>query len=206
MSWEQLPSSYDRVAAAYEDQFLGELAQKPRDRQLLDAFASSAGDPVLDIGSGPGHIGAYVRGRGRRAVGSDISRAMVERSASRLDGGVVADMRSLPLAENAVGGLVAFYSLIHIPRTEAGAVLREFARVLRPGGRMLLSVHEGDGRIELGEFLGEPVPFIATLFHLDELVTACQGAEMEVVLSERRPPYPTEHETFRLYVEAVATA
>lgn len=62
-TWDQLGASHDRVAGKHEDRFLDELAGKPRDRELLDAFAVSVGDPVLDIGCGPGQIGAYVRAR-----------------------------------------------------------------------------------------------------------------------------------------------
>ena len=72
---------------------------------------------------------------------------------------LAADIRSLPLAAGTVGGLLAFYSLIHVRRSECALVLREFARVLRPGGQVLLSAHEGEGEVELDEFLGEPVPF-----------------------------------------------
>ena len=74
--------------------------------------------------------------------------------------------------------------------------------MLRPGGRGLLSAHEGTGVVELDEFLQEPVPFAATLFGLDELVGATHAAGLEVTVAERRQPYATEGKTVRLYVEA----
>jgi hypothetical protein len=101
-----------------------------------------------------------------------------------------------------LGGLLGFYSLIHLPRREIGAALDEFRRVLRVGGRMLLSVHEGEGQVERDEFLDEPVPFVATLFELDELVAATTGAGLDVTLAERRDPYGNESATVRLYIEA----
>ena len=66
-------------------------------------------------------------------------------------------MRSLPFASARVGGIVAFYSLFHLRRAELGAVLREFRRVLRPGGRVLFSTHEGEGDAVIDRFLDEPV-------------------------------------------------
>jgi SAM-dependent methyltransferase len=200
--WEQLRSSYDAVARRYEARFLDELRDKPRDRELLAAFAESVSDPVVDIGCGPGQIGGFVRQRGRRVCGIDLSPEMVKRAKPRLDGVLAADMRSLPLASGRVGGLVAFYSLIHLRRPELGLVLREFHRVLRPGGRALFSAHEGQGQVERDRFLDEPVPVVATLFGLDELVDASRAAGLAVTLSERRAPYPSESETVRLYVEA----
>jgi SAM-dependent methyltransferase len=190
------------VAGKYESRFLGELHNKPRDRELLERFATSAGDPVVDVGCGPGQIGAFVRDHGRFVVGLDLSTEMVRLAKGRLDGALVADMRLLPLATGRLGGIVAFYSLIHLRRTELETAVREFHRVLRPGGHVLLTAHEGDDEVELDRFLDEPVRFGATLFQLDELVTATERAGLEVTLAERRAPYPTESQTVRLNVGA----
>jgi SAM-dependent methyltransferase len=202
VAWDFLPSSYDTVATKYESRFEDELDGKPRDRELLEALARTAEDAVADIGCGPGQIGAFVRQRGRRVVGLDLSPEMARLAKLRLDAALVADMRALPLGTDSMGGLVAFYAVIHLRRAELGTALREFRRVLRPGGRVLLSAHEGTGVVELDEFLQEPVPFAATLFGLDELVAAVHGAGLEVTVAERRPPYATEGTTVRLYVEA----
>ena len=67
---------------------------------------------------------------------------------------------------------------------------------------MLFSTHEGRGEIGGDEFLDESVPFVATLFELDELVEATQAAGLVVTVAERRMPYPSES-TVRLYVAAM---
>lgn len=203
MAWDHLRSSYDATAAKYEVRFLDELRHKPRDRELLTAFAKSVEDPVAEIGSGPGQIGAFVRQRGRRVVGIDLSPEMAKLARARLEGAVAADMRALPLGPECLGGLLAFYSLIHLRRAELGPVLREFQRVLRPSGRVLFCAHEGKDEVELDEFLDEPVPFAATFFELDELIGASEASGLEVAVAERRPHYPNESKTTRLYVEAV---
>jgi SAM-dependent methyltransferase len=202
VTWEQLRSSYDVVASKYEVRFLDELRDKPRDRELLTAFAESVSDPVLDVGCGPGQVGAFLRERGRRVFGLDLSSQMALLANGRLDGALVGDMRSLPLAPGLLGGLVAFYSVIHLRRSELNGVIEGFHRVLRPGGRVLFSAHEGQGEVESNEFLGESVPFVATLFELDELVESCSAAGLAVLLAERRAPYQSESSTARLYVEA----
>jgi SAM-dependent methyltransferase len=135
-------------------------------------------------------------------VGLDLSSEMAGLARHRLAAALVGDMRSLPIANATLGGLVAFYSLIHVRRAELGRVLAEFFRVLRPGGRVLFSAHEGRGEIELDEFIGEPVRVAATFFELDELVAASRAAGLEITFAERRSPYPSESETVRLYVEA----
>jgi SAM-dependent methyltransferase len=202
VTWDRVGSSYDRVAGTYEARFLQELQGKPRDRELLEAFASSVRDPVVEVGCGPGQIGDFVRRRGRRVVGIDVSARMAELANGRLDGALAGDMRSLPVATERCGGVLAFYSLIHVRRTEVVAVLREFRRVLRVGGRVLFSAHEGEGEVELERLLDEPVPMAVTFFALDELTAASRAAGLDVVLAERRAPYPSESDTVRLYVEA----
>jgi SAM-dependent methyltransferase len=201
VTWDGIAASYNRVAIRYEREFLDELDAKPRDRELLTAFAAATSDPVVEIGCGPGQIGAFVRARNGRVYGIDVSPAMAALALRRLDAAVVGDMRRLPLADAAVGGIVSFYAVIHLPRAELGPVLGEFARVLRPGGRLLFSAHEGHGEQTVDEFLGEPVEFVATLFELDELVDAAHAAGLEVEIAERRPPYDGER-TVRLYVQA----
>ncbi len=201
MSWERLRSSYDRVATKYEARFRDELLGKARDRELLASFGAAVGDPIVEIGCGPGQVGVFVRDRGRRVIGLDSSHEMTKLARRRLDGAVTADMRTLPLRTAAVGGILAFYSLIHLRRPELDAALRGFHRVLRPAGRILLTAHEGQGEMAVAEFLGEATPFVATLFELTELGDAVRAAGFDVVRAERRDPYPSEGQTVRLYVE-----
>jgi ubiquinone/menaquinone biosynthesis C-methylase UbiE len=203
MAWEHLGASYDEVARKYEDRFLDELRAKPRDRELLAAFAVSVPDPIVEVGCGPGQIGMFLKQHGRRVYGLDLSSQMAKLANVRLDSALAADMHSLPLASGQLGGVVAFYSLIHVRRPALRSVLREFHRVLRTGGRALFSAHEGRDEVAYEEFLGEPVPFAATLFELDELVESTRAAGFDVTNAERRMPYPSESGTVRLYVEAI---
>jgi SAM-dependent methyltransferase len=189
------------VATKYEERFRDELQGKARDRELLESLAGSVGDPIVEIGCGPGHIGVFVRERGRCVIGLDLSHEMSKLASRRLDGAVTADMRSLPLRTAAVGGILAFYSIIHLRRPELESVLRAFHRALRPGGRILLSAHEGQGEVGDAEFLGEPAPVAATLFQLSELIETASGAGFDILRAERREPYPSEGQTVRLYVE-----
>lgn len=65
--------SFDAIADLYANSFASELERKPHDRALLDSFAQAVGDPIADLGCGPGHVGAYLGARGHRAIGCDFS-------------------------------------------------------------------------------------------------------------------------------------
>jgi SAM-dependent methyltransferase len=91
---------YDRVAPGYAARFLGELADKPLDRLLLDLFAGRVGGlgVIADLGCGPGQVARYLHDHGAPALGMDLSPRMVEIAAERHPGigFQAADMRSLP--------------------------------------------------------------------------------------------------------------
>lgn len=202
MIWERLSSSYDAVASEYEATFLDELDGKPQDQAMLRDFIEATTNPVADLGCGPGQVGRFVRNHGRIVVGVDISAEMARLASGRLDAALVSDIRQLPFVGASLGGVLAFYSLIHLPREELDVALAEIYRVLRPGGRLLLSAHEGHGLVEQQEFLGHAVPFVATLFSLDELMEATCRSGLHVTMSQRRDPLQNEHQTGRLYIAA----
>lgn len=125
-----------------------------RDR---DAVASRAADPrdagrrarVVDAGCGPGHLTAHLSGLGVDTLGVDLTPAMIERA--RRDHPTLpfalADMLALPVADRGLDGLVAWYSIIHLPPVWVPRVLAEFHRVLADGAPLLIAVQATDGDI-----------------------------------------------------------
>lgn len=207
MDSDELRASYDQVAETYADTFFDELDRKLFDRELLDAYAERTQDRglVLDIGCGPGHIARYLHERGVEVAGVDLSPEMVE-VARRLNPGLrfdVGDMGALDVEDAALAGVVAFYSVIHIPREGVPGVMREFWRVIRTGGELVVAVHAGTGSVRRDDFLGKPVPFEATFFERNELVSLVEGAGFRVEEAIQRAPYDTEAPTQRLYVRAL---
>jgi SAM-dependent methyltransferase len=197
---EELRSSYDAVADDYAQKFFDELTRKPFDRNRLEGFARRCPPGrVLDIGCGPGHVGRFLSEHNIEVTGIDLSPAMVD-SARRLNPDItfeVGDMRHLSFGDGSIAGIVAFYSLIHVGRHEAAAVLGEFRRVLMPGGRLLLAVHGGAGKISSDQFLGHEVRFEATLFEKSELAGMVEAAGFMVDEATERERYDFETHTRR---------
>ena len=157
-----LAQSYSRVAAEYARRIFHELKDKPFDRQLLDRFAGLV-QPLgraCDLGCGPGEVARYLKDAGRLDVlGLDLAPGMVE-EASRLNPDLefrVGDMLALPLPDASLGGIAAFYSLIHIPQDLHPRAMAEFRRVLVPGGWLLLAFHVGQETRHIDEWWGQPV-------------------------------------------------
>ncbi len=80
-------------------------------------------------------------------------------------------MTDLDVADGALAGVLAWYSIVHAPDAELPAAFREFARVVRPGGPMLLAFHLGDDPSHLDHAYGHPLS-LDVHPHRPEVVTS----------------------------------
>jgi SAM-dependent methyltransferase len=198
--------SYDAIAEEYAEKFFDELDGKPFDREVLDRFAASVKGRgrVCDLGCGPGQIARYLAGRGVDAFGIDASVSMVA-TARRLNPTLdfrQGDFFALPLDDSSLAGVTAFYCLIHCARTELGRAAAEIYRVLMPGGRLLMTVHAGDGEVGRDEAYGKRVALVATLFSEDEVRAALTAARFRIDAVVTRDPYAGEYPSRRIYATA----
>ena len=151
---------YNTIAAPYAELFRAELAAKPLDRAMLTAFAEIVGGagPVVEVGSGPGRVTAYLDQLGLDISGIDLSPEMVALARRtypelRFDEG---SMTALDLADGRSPASSAWYSIIHIPPVLLPEVFAEFRRVLAPGGHLLLAFQVGDEPLHRTEGFGQP--------------------------------------------------
>lgn len=107
-------------------------------RRLVDEVpAVLRGTLCLDVGAGTGVLSHMLVERGGTAVEIDLSLAMLRWRRSWRPPAIVADVRRLPMRGASIDLVVAGFVLNHLAPVEPG--LRELARVLRPGGRLLAS-------------------------------------------------------------------
>lgn len=136
-------TTYDSIAADYARRKSAAAdAWGVQDAAAL-AGRLPPGSTVVDVGCGPGHEITLLREQGLRVVGLDMSLGQLR--AGRVSGVAQADMRRLPLRGGAVDAVWCRAALLHIPRHEVPTVLAEFARVVRLGGELRLSMAEGQG-------------------------------------------------------------
>jgi len=202
-----LRDSYDRVTEEYAARFWDELAAKPLDRALLDAFAelTRGRGVVADLGCGPGQIGRYLHDRGVAVVGVDLSPEMVA-VAQRLSPAIAFEqgsMLALAAADATWAGIVAFYSIIHIPPEGLPRAFAEFFRVLRPGGYALLAFHVGQERVHRDEWWGHDVSLDFQFYEPEEVETLLTAAGFTIEARLTRRPYEAvEHPSQRGYLLA----
>jgi SAM-dependent methyltransferase len=130
----------------------------------LDERLPLTGD-VLDVGAGTGKLWTHVdhRERGLRLTLTDFSPAMCEQLRTIPDGRVVrCDAVALPFPDASFDTVVANHMLYHV--NDPARALREFARVLRAGGRLAVAANGRDHLDELkaiGSAIGRPEPRLA---------------------------------------------
>ncbi len=201
-------TTYDAVAADYADWLDAELTAKPLDRWILDRVAALAGQgPVVDVGTGPGQVAAYLASAGATVTGVDVSPGMVEEARRRHPGltFAVGDLTSLLRPPSAPGwsAVTAWYALVHLAGSELGPAVSSMARVLAPGGWLALALHAGAEVRHVEEWWEHDVDVDFVLHDPADVLAAVRAAGLVDVEWYLRGPYEdAEVETERLYVLA----
>jgi SAM-dependent methyltransferase len=204
----QTRASYDRVAADYGARFQDEMDHKPFDRRMLNWLIDRVGalGPICDLGCGPGQIARYLHSQGAETFGIDLSQKMVEQARAlnpglRFEQGDV--LALTPVADQAFGGIAAFYCLIHIPPQQLPTALAEIYRVLRPDGTLLMTFHIGQEVRHLDEWWGQPVDLDFHFYEREAIKARLAEAGFTLEEAIERDPYPDiEVATRRAYLFA----
>lgn len=204
---------YDSFAESYsaenESSLLNAYYERPA---MLGLAGEVAGRRILDAGCGSGPLSAALGAKGAVVTGFDSSPAMLELARQRL--GESADLhladlsRPLPFADDSFDDVVASLVLHYLE--DWSAPLAELRRVLKPGGRLILSVNHPTVSVvtqptedyfavreysEDYEFDGEPA--VLTFWHrpLHAMINAFISAGYRVAaVSEPAPSPDTPHE------------
>lgn len=198
-------AAYDAVADDYADAFAEDLLRLPVDREVLDDFAGrvARGGPALDLGCGPGQVSRFLADRDLRMIAMDLAPEMLRVARQRVGIAcqVCGDMRSLPFGAESFSGVVAFYSVHHLPRTELRTALAEIHRILKPGGTLVVATHLGESEVYSSVFLGHEIETVGGALYRDQELLAALASQSFVIEEIRhRDPLPHEHDSKRIYL------
>lgn len=146
MTAERVESAYGARATEYIDA-VGRMDHVAgADLALVGGWASGIEGPILDVGCGPGQWTHRLNAEGVEITGIDPTPEFIEHA--RIDYPHVrfrvgrAD--SLTVPTGSLGGILAWYSLIHEDSTGMDTAITEFSRAITPGGSLLVGFFTGE--------------------------------------------------------------
>ncbi|MFF4878735.1 class I SAM-dependent methyltransferase [Micromonospora sp. NPDC000668] len=146
MNMEQVRQAYASVAELYIELFGTSQQVHADDLAFIGRHLAGRPGTVLDLGCGPGHITGYLRSLGVDATGLDmvpefITHARANHPSAEFHLG---SMERLDVADHSIAGILAWYSLIHLPPQDLDGMLAEFRRAIAPSGTLVLGLFDGD--------------------------------------------------------------
>ena len=190
-------SGYDRMAEQY-------LATKdPEDPLALAALEDLASllppeAAVLDLGCGAGvPVTRWLADRGFAITGVDVSARQLELACANVPEGTFlkADMTEVVFEPETFDAVVAFHSIIHVPRTEHPALLKSIHRWLEPGGALLATMTVADYEGRDDDWEGWGAPMVWSHYDKNANVAMLRDAGFEIRYAEPRTGGGTGDET-----------
>ncbi|MCG5449475.1 class I SAM-dependent methyltransferase [Micromonospora hortensis] len=184
METDTVRQAYGSVAELYIELFGTGQQVDTDDLALIRRHLGSRPGRVLDLGCGPGHLTAYLCELGVDATGIDLVPEFIAHARASHPGVEfhIGSMERLDAAEDSIDGILAWYSLIHLPPPEVDGMLKEFRRVLVPAGRLVLGVFDAE---EVGAF--DHKVLTAYRWPVDEISERLGRAGFQEVERLRRP-------------------
>lgn len=199
MRTEQVATAYDRWAPTY-DLVFGAVFRRGRAQAIV--AAEKVGDRILEVGVGTGISLPQYR-RTTRLTGIDISDAMLDKARDRVrELGLanvedirVMDAETLDFPDDSFDVVVAQYVVTAVPNPERA--LDEFARVVRPGGEIVITTRVGADNGLRGAIEKALMPVTSRLGFRTEFswarYEAWAATRPDITLIERRPLPPLGH-------------
>ena len=192
----RVQAAYDATAGAYAEEFRNELDRQPFEQWLLGRVAGLSDGPIADVGCGPGATTSRLAEAGADVTGFDVSPEMISIATAEHPGVrfETADFTRLlrPPTAAAWGAIVAWYSLIHLAPSELPEVFGGFARILAPGGWIVIGLQTGGDVRRVEDFHGIPVELDFVRHDQAEVLAALAAAGLEVVERYVRGPLAGE--------------
>ena len=160
---------YDTIAKKYDELYFEDFS----DKKFIDEFLSLLPEntKILDIGCGSGQFTKYFSEKGFTTIGIDVSEEMLKIARKKVLNCEFKfmDMRELEFNNEEFDGLFVFYSLYHLSKKDVPLALKEFNRVLKPNGIIMLALQEGKDEKVIVEPLDKSKKIFVDHFETEEI-------------------------------------
>ncbi|KAK4125405.1 methyltransferase type 11 [Parathielavia appendiculata] len=147
---------YDHIAESYLHWV--ESQRSPREHYTEKLLSHCPPSPrILELGCGAGvPITRMLLDRGAQVVANDISAKQLDLARARCPEAALipGDMTALSFEPESFDGVVAFFSIFHLPRAEQKGMFSKIHSWLKPGGMVVFNLATADEEEVYGEFLG----------------------------------------------------
>lgn len=151
MGHVEIRQSYGAVADLYISLFGATDRVHEDDLALIRRHLGKQPGPLLDLGCGPGHLTGYLHDIGTNVTGVDLVPQFIDHARSTHPdiSFSVGTLETLERPDHAWGGILAWYSLIHLPPSELDGALDDLRRAIADNGILVTGCFTAD---EVGPF------------------------------------------------------
>ena len=180
--------NYDDIAKEYVNEFFEDTS----DNKYIDIFLNSLnGKKILDVGCGNGKDCKYILEKGFNINGIDLSIGMLNIAKEKVPNCnfEIMDITKITYPDDSYDGIISNCSLFHIPVEELPKTLKSFKRVLKPDGKLLLILQEGNGETMVEEPYRPGIYIYIKYFSKNEIQKLLQeyGFEIDYLLKKESP-------------------
>jgi len=138
--------AYSSMSEQYINLFDGDHQAHEDDTALVRRHLTGLPRPVLDLGCGPGLWTAYLHSLGADVIGVDMVPEFIAHARASHPGPQfrLGSMTEGDVPDHSAGGILSWYSTIHLPPTELAPVLARFHQLLAPGGMLVVGFFASD--------------------------------------------------------------
>ncbi len=203
----EVVEAWDAVAEEYARKYQDEILLKPIVAEFIREFVADLPEDglICDMGCGPGQVARFLHGEGRRTTGIDLSPEMIA-MAKALNPEIpftAADVLLLSEAQR-YDAVIGLYFIVNFPVELLPKVFAKLHRIIKPGGKLLLSFHTGSDELFRVESLwesGKPLSF--WFFNPETISTLLEENGFQIEAVKQREPYPEiEYQSQRTYIFA----
>jgi SAM-dependent methyltransferase len=143
---DSIQEAYERKATEYISLFGSSNQVHPDDLSLIQRHLSTRPGAVLDVGCGPGHLTEYLRRLDVDVSGIDVVPEFIDYARTSYPDShyEIGSFKQLPFSTGSAVGILAWYSLIHLPPDDLARVLVELRRVTASGATLVTGFFDGD--------------------------------------------------------------